>query len=145
MAALGTASGGPLGITALGGTRVCPGAITPGPPEGMNCWALGASERVGCWAEAATGVSTTYNTAAAAIPRSRAPFPTTLTMDRPCRPESGQFQADHMANPSLPRRRVVRARRSERPPRTRHARCLEPSADAPVDQAGRTGRPGADG
>src|SRR5262249_44053777 len=97
MAALGTAGGGPLGITALGGTSVCPGAMTPGPPDGANCWALGWSERVGCWAEAATGDSTT-NATAAAIRRSRAPFPTTLPMARLVDRNQGNFKPTKWQN-----------------------------------------------
>src|SRR5205823_2677268 len=140
MAALGTASGGPLGITALGGTSVCPGAIIPGPPDGANCWAFGWSERVGCWAEAATGVSTT-NATAAAIPRSRAPFPTTRPMARFVDRNRGNFKPTWWQTLSGGVAAWY-AHAGQNPPRTRHARCLEPSPHPPLDQAGRAGRAG---
>src|SRR6202008_4367153 len=100
MAGWGTESGGPLGIAALGGNRVCPGAMSPGPPDGANCWALGWSERVGCWAEAATGVSTT-NATAAAIPRSRAPFPTTLPIAGVVDRNQGNFMPIQCREPEV--------------------------------------------
>jgi len=76
MAALGAASGGPLG-TAVCGTSVCPGPIAPGPPDGANCCIPGWIERV-CCAEAADGASISIT--AAATMRSRAPFPNSRPM-----------------------------------------------------------------